>query len=492
MAVAADHPAREKVIRALGITAALRSAARRGYFPRARSHDAEGCKNGSDYGSLTSQPLSILYDLDVWDGMLKTCADAFGPGCMHTLAIKGSPITALMKRAVEVGFGLECASIGEVVHAQAAGCPPERIVFDSPCKTHAEIKHALQHGMHVNLDNFEELRRCDEIRCGLPTATGNVGLRLNPLCGTGTIAALSVSVADSKFGVSRKSEAEFVAAFRKYQWLNCVHVHVGSGGMGTSVLVEGVRIAVDLAMKINEKVGRRQVTVMDIGGGLSAGYASDEHPAFKEYTTALRQNVPGLLRGGDCSVEPLFDQVITEFGQALAAKTGFVASRIQYMKETADNAAQIAISHIGADLCVRQCYTQQHKRRVEFYDADTCAPITKRRKSDDDAETGDVQTHVGGPLCFQGDFIAKDLSAPPLRVDDFVVMREGGSNTLALFSRHCSRMAPVVLGYRLLPSTNDRADGAGSEGGADVQVLKPQETLESVCAFWGAPAPVEQ
>ena len=37
--------------------------------------------------------------------------------------------------AKEEGFGGECASIAEAVHALSTGIKPEDVVFDSPCKT---------------------------------------------------------------------------------------------------------------------------------------------------------------------------------------------------------------------------------------------------------------------------------------------------------------------------------------------------------------------
>ena len=37
------------------------------------------------------------------------------------------------------GHGVECACIGEVLHALDIGFPSERIVFDSPVKTIPEL-----------------------------------------------------------------------------------------------------------------------------------------------------------------------------------------------------------------------------------------------------------------------------------------------------------------------------------------------------------------
>jgi len=455
------------MINSRGIGKALARAASAGHLPR------------GDAGSLAHAlvpPVGLFYDLNVWEGGLRTCKDAFGPGFMHAIAMKSNSVSWMLRRALSMGYGCECASVGEVVHALALGCPPEKIVFDSPCKTRSDIALALKHGIHMNIDNFEELRRLAELRQDekFRDSASTIGIRLNPMSGAGTIKALSVSTGSSKFGII--SQDEIVEACVAHPWITCIHVHVGSGGMGTDTLVNGVRTAAELAQRVNAQVGRRQLTTLDMGGGLAADYGSEAMPDFVTYAAKLREAIPGLMRdpnGG--GPEPIFDRVITEFGQSLNAKAGWLGSRVEYVKPTADGSTQVVVNHIGADMCVRQCYTQDHSRRIEFFDGHSFEP--KR-------EGAAVTTNVAGPLCFQGDFVAKDLSAPAMATDDLVVLRDAGANTLSLFSRHCSRFAPRVFGYRL-----------GESGEVEeLNELKAVESAESLLGWWGTemPAPLSQ
>jgi len=437
------------------ITLALRQAKQEGYF-----------KSVQKVGKLFEKPAALVYDLDAWEGNLKTCTDAFGKGFLHAIAFKSNGLAHFMKTALKMGYGAECASIGEVLHAQSLGFPLESIVFDSPCKTRAEIAWSLRHGMHINIDNFEELERVAEIRGSMPTpSTSSVGVRINPLVGAGEIAALSVSTGDSKFGISASCVDEILAVFQKYEWLNCVHVHTGSGGMALETLTNGVKAAVSMALRVN-KQRPGQVTVMDIGGGVPANVLSDlwgteKVPTFPEYADSLRREVPELFTD--------FKTVITEFGQGLNAKSGWLASRVEMVKPTADLTGQIAVIHYGADVCVRQCYTKDHNRRMELYDGETCAP-----------KTGTVmKQHIAGPLCFQGDMLKKDLQAPKLEIDDFVVMRDTGANCLSLFSHHCSRQVPAVIGYR------------PSEPGSKIVVIRQPDGFAPTAAFWGGSVPEE-
>mmetsp|Transcript_121356 Transcript_121356/g.214001 ORF Transcript_121356/g.214001 Transcript_121356/m.214001 type:complete len:502 (+) Transcript_121356:70-1575(+) len=449
------------------ISAVLRRAVNDGFLPSVDST-----------GGLLQKPVALIYDLDAWEENLKICAKAFGPGCLNAIAVKSNPLASMLKRALALGFGAECASIGEVLHAQAVGFPAERIVFDAPCKTRAEMTWALRHGIPLNIDNFDELERIAALHAELPQIPGAViGLRINPLVGAGEIAALSVSTNDSKFGISSSHANEIIAAYERYQWLNCLHVHTGSGGMALQTLVGGVRKAVDLALLVNKTLGRQQITVLDIGGGLPANYASDawgteKVPTFEEYAEELRRELPGVLLGDDCD-KGLFDKVITEFGQSLNAKAGLLASRVEYAKPTADGDGQIAVVHFGADTCPRQCYTKDHSRRIELYDGSTFAPKSGTS----------VRQHIAGPLCFQGDMLVKNFLSPKLSVDDFVVLRDTGANCLSLFSRHCSRQAPRALGYRV------RSIGEREIEVTELQELKPAESFSSLCGFWGGDVP---
>ena len=144
-----------------------------------------------------------------------------------------------------------------------------------------------------------------------------------------------------------------------------------------------------------------------------------------------------------------------------------------------------AVPPSQASECVRQVYGgPAHARRIEAYRADG-----SRFEGPDAAgcygaplnANGTGKYGVGGPLCFQGDFVAKGIALPPVGQGDYIVMKDAGANTLSLFSRHCSRLCPAVWGYRWDPK---RA------GLAAMFELKPREALSSVSQFWGAAVPI--
>ncbi|KXJ11867.1 uncharacterized protein LOC110242973 [Exaiptasia diaphana] len=409
-------------------------------------------------------PCALFFDLDEFEANLQRAKDAFGEGFLHAMAIKANPIHEMIKICKQKGIGTECASIGEVINSLEAGIDPKNIVYDSPVKTRPELEFALKNGLHVNTDNYQELEVISEIMKDISNFQGTVGLRINPVMAAGDIKELSVSTTDSKFAVplTESSREEVIGWFVERPWMTCVHVHIGSQSYGVAGLCQGAKSAVDLALDINKRVGRNQVDVIDIGGGMGVNRKDDSiSPTFQEYADCLEKTVPQIFPS-----KGIFKKIITEFGQALNAKAGWIASQVEYTKKIPDSDHTIALIHVGADMCMRTCYVphvDKYKRRVEVFDS---SGIKKSGK--------EAPHNIAGPLCFAGDVVSRDIILPQIEKGDFVILHDCGANSVSTFSRHCSRFVPPVIGYRV----------KGDE--VHFQTLKDAETIEQNLAFWGA------
>ncbi|MFT5357931.1 MAG: diaminopimelate decarboxylase [Polyangiales bacterium] len=406
-------------------------------------------------GHLEGERSLFVHDLERMASQLAQLTDAFPSSALHAVAVKANPVLGVLRHLVSLGAGLECASHEEVMLALAAGCAPARVVFDSPAKTDEELAYALNLGIHLNLDNFEELRRVAQ---HVPTGgrpAGHVGLRINPQVGGGTIAATSVAGTFSKFGLPiRSRRAEIIDAFARYPWLDGLHVHVGSQGCSIDQLVAAVKIAWELKEEI-ESLRAAPVTELDIGGGLPVAYVQgDTPPELETYVAMLRAEVPGLFQGSADAAPP---RLITELGRAIHAGSGFAVSRIEYLKE--EEGKRVAVIHLGADAFMRPVY-QPESWRHEFL----VLTADGRQKTSDTLEP----VTVVGPLCFGGDVLARDILLPALEPSDLLVVRDCGAYTLSLWSRHCNRGLPKVVGLE----------------GTKIHVLKKRETAQDVVAFW--------
>eukprot|EP00117_Sycon_ciliatum_P030583 scpid56560/ scgid3604/ Diaminopimelate decarboxylase len=422
-----------------------------------------------DDGTTSPPPMALFIDVNALKENFENCKKAFGDGFLHAMAIKANPVSRCIKMAVEAGIGIECASIAEVMHGLRCGCPEEHIVFDSPVKTRPEIDYALAHNVHLNIDNWQEMDVVAEAYNKVKDTTKAViGVRVNPVVGSGSMAIFSTCTATSKFGVTILDDAvreRFIAKVSSTPCITCLHVHVGSMGCKLELMAEGVQKTVQLALDINKRAGFDQITVLDVGGGLPANVDTEETtPTFEEYVKALKDVVPEMFPG-----KGPFKRVITEFGQAFNCKSGWIASRVEYDKEVGDE-THLPLIHAGADILMRTCYLAdmpKHQKRLFVYG------------SNGDIKEDDVCLQdIGGPLCFSGDVVAKQRQLPRANRGDFVVLRDCGANSISIFSRHCSRLAPPVYGYVVV------------DGKAQLTIFKESERVDDILHFFGGTAAV--
>lgn len=373
---------------------------------------------------------AVFHDLDRLEARLSELRRAFPADTLHAVAIKANPLVELLRVVVQAGAGLEAASWEEVQLALAAGCPADRIVFDSPAKTDRELRAALELGVWLNADHGSELARLEAL--GAPKKA-RIGLRVNPQLGTGTIAFTSTVGRASKFGVPL---SEAPALVERYGFVSGLHVHTGSQGVGLELLAAAARatarVAVDLGLEW-----------VDIGGGIPVRYtqADPEPPTLAEYGEAMA-DLPALKR-------------ITELGRSLHAGTGWAISRIESVKDV--DGTPTMVVHLGADFLMRRVY------RPDDWDHTFVVLDPDGRP-----KAGSAEQDIAGPLCFAGDLLARKRPLAPAEPGDLLLIRDCGAYTLAMWSRHCNRGLPPVWGYR--------ADG--------LQPLHRGETAEDVARFW--------
>jgi diaminopimelate decarboxylase len=384
-----------------------------------------------------------------------------GVAVTHTFAVKAASLVPVLALLGACGLGAEVASPGELALARAAGIPADRTVLDSPAKTVAELREALASGIAVNVDNPQELARVDALRNAAPSASP-VGLRVNPQVGTGTIGAMSTATATSKFGVALRDPGALEWVLRAYAerpWLSRLHTHTGSQGVPLDLMAAGVRAAYELAERINAAAGRRQVTTLDIGGGLPVNFGSDEvTPAFADYADLLRTEIPGLFDGR-------YD-LVTEFGRSLLAKNGTVLARVEYAKSAGGR--PIAVTHAGAQVATRTVFVPDAwPLRVLALDGEG-----------GEKEGEPVVQDVAGPCCFAGDLLAVGRALPLLEAGDHVALLDTGAYYFSNHFAYNSLPRPAVYGYTAHP-----------DGRVDFAPARAAQTLNEVVAESGGPLP---
>ena len=381
---------------------------------------------------------------------------AFPSHFMHTFAAKANPMSSALALVKAHGMGCEVASAGELEQAIRAGFEPEKIIYDEPAKTMASLSNVLGRGIRLNIDNFQELERVRTL-IGDSGSNSQVGIRINPQVGAGKIAAMSTANKSSKFGIALEDEGNRKAIVDCYcanPWLTALHVHVGSQGCSLNLMAAGIRKTIDLAAEINAVTGRRQVTVIDIGGGLPVNFSSDQiSPDFGEYAQLLRRQVPELFSGEYT--------VITEFGRSILAKNGFIASRIEYTKSSGGK--QIALSHAGAQVATR----------TVFMPDDWAIRLSVFAPSGEPKAGNEVLQDVAGPLCFSGDMVGTGRMLPLIEPGDYVVLHDTGAYYFSNPFYYNALAAPAVYRAEI------------DEGFVKFTVWRRQQTVDDMLAVIG-------
>ena len=420
------------------------------FHSRISANEAETiwrCANAQGFLAKDSRSL-VVHDMGNLQNRLTRLKQAFPDTALHAVAIKANPLVEVLKFCVQNDCGLEAASIEEVHLAIAAGAEAHKIVFDSPAKTTGEIEFCLNKGIHLNANGFGELNRIAK-QYDAGSHRSNVGIRINPEISSGSIGITSVGNVGSKFGVSiSKQHSQILESFERFEWLNGLHVHVGSQGCTLDQLCESVQ-KIDLLKKQIEAKTSRKINFVDIGGGLPAIYqTSASSPSPQAYASRLRADQADLWR--QC-------QLITEFGRCIHAGCGIAFSRVEYVQQRAENQFEATV-HLGADFLLRPVYrSAEWKHEFLLLDSDG------QLKSETSAATT-----LNGPLCFGGDVIARDISLGIPEPGDWLAIRDCGAYTLSMWSRHCSRGIPGVAGY---------FDGK-------MQWLRQQETAKDLVRYW--------
>lgn len=416
---------------------------------------------------------------------------------IHAIAIKTNPHKEVLKKLVTWGFGLEAASYEELLLAEAAGIQPCKLVFDGPVKRTKEIKKCNEKfpGLNININCLQELERfpiADE--CDL-----KIGIRINPMVDTGAPAVYHVSGDDSKFGVPISEKEAILGAILKYK-ITTLHVHAGSSMKYLEQSTLAVKKVVDLALEANSLLAQkcdRRITAIDMGGGLLPENLSEKAMAYTRLESAKQRF--DLSKSGESvstmhayanmlrkEVPQLFTDftLITEFGQWVHFNCGFAVSELEYLvpKKT----KQVMYVHLGADYFMRDVYTgKKRDMRLQILGGDDCS--FKGTLCPPSEGSDGALYDLAGPLCVAGDYLMKDLifcgqnkgssdggscnsSDKELPAEgDFMLTLGTGSNSYGMWSRHCSRTIPKVIGVSCMD-----LDVVNGEAEPSLSVLSPR------------------
>ncbi|MGA2790636.1 MAG: diaminopimelate decarboxylase [Candidatus Bathyarchaeia archaeon] len=339
-------------------------------------------------------------------------------------AYKANSHLAICKMLTDLGAGAEVASGGELYAALKVGVPPDRIVFDGPNKSIAELETAIKSRVMINVDSPSEIKKVQVIAKGLGIKA-RIGMRVNPNIPVETHPHLSTAMSQHKFGVSidsMPSVFEF-ASNQDMIEIDGLHVHLGSEILDVRPFDEACRVLLDLSDELLDKFGI-EIRVMNLGGGIGISYTGNETiPFFDEFAdtiaTRLRQE---SNRASELTL-------ILELGRSLVASAGILLTKVGVVKRTP--VANWALVDSGMN----------HLIRPALYDAFHRIAVANKMNS----PNGQENYFIGGPCCESGDVLGKNRTLPFLEEDDILAVMDVGAYGFTMSSNYNSYPRPLVV-----------------------------------------------
>ena len=361
-----------------------------------------------------------LYSAAGFTSQYRRFADAFLPERpLICYAVKANSNLAVLRHFACLGAGADVVSEGELRRALAAGVPPERIIFSGVGKTVAEIKAALDAGIHqINVESVPELQRLSEIAAA-QGRTARIAIRVNPDVDARTHAKISTGRKENKFGVEFGEAIATYALAAELPGIEPVGlaVHIGSQLTDLEPYRRAFERVAELALEL--RALGFSVSRMDPGGGLGVRYHGERILEAASYANLVR-DIFGPLKF-DLAFEP---------GRVLTAPAGLLVSQVLYVKEGSSKRFVIVDAAMN-DLI-----------RPALYDA--WHDIVPLRLPDSRATL--TPADVVGPVCETGDTFAIGRDLPPLAEGDFLAFTAAGAYGAVMSTTYNSRLlVPEVL-----------------------------------------------
>ena len=341
---------------------------------------------------------------DAWDSALD------GVPHLVCFAVKANSNLGVLNLLARRGAGFDIVSGGELERVLAAGGEPSRIVFSGLGKTAAEMRRALEVGIHCfNVESAAELERLQQVAAELDIKAP-ISLRVNPDVDAKTHPYISTGLKENKFGIDI---AQAPAVYRRAAELSHIDIcgvdcHIGSQLTDDTPFID----ALQRLLQLIDGLAAEGITIrhLDLGGGLGVTYRDETPPSPGTYLAKVREALAG--RNLTLVFEP---------GRSIVANAGVLLTRVNLLKPTEHKNFAI-IDGAMNDLI-----------RPALYSAWMGIDAVKPR-SDVAAQAWDLV----GPVCETGDFLGKDRELA-LAEGDLLAVRSAGAYGFVMSSNYNTR-----------------------------------------------------
>lgn len=335
---------------------------------------------------------------------------AFGwnKGFKEYFAVKATPNPFIMNILKEMGCGMDCSSMTELMLAGACGFRGEDIMFSSNDTPPEEFAYARKLGAVINLDDITHIECLEQSLGSIPET---ISCRFNP----GGVFKVSNDImdhpGDSKYGMTKPQLFE---AFRTLKAKGAkhfgIHAFLASNTVTNEYYPMLARILFEVAVELWEETGAH-ISFINLSGGIGIPYRPDQEPN-------------DILAIGD-GVRRVYEEVLvaagmedvalcTELGRFMLGPYGALVTKAIHEKHTYKE-------YVGVDACA------VNLMRPAMYGA--YHHITVMGKED---EPCDRVYDVVGSLCENNDKFAIDRCLPSIGKGDLLFIHDAGAHGFSM------------------------------------------------------------
>ena len=321
-------------------------------------------------------------------------------------SVKSNSNKILLKEIGKMGLGADVVSIGELVRALKSGIRSNKIVFSGVGKTANEIDYAIKKKiLLINTESKSEILEIEKI-AKYQKKTVDIGIRLNPNIDAETLNQISTGKKENKFGVLEKSFINLVNYCKKSKYLNlkCLSVHIGSQILN----IKPYQKMLSVLEKIIKKT-KYHFEYIDLGGGMGIDYKNNNKKLDLIKYSSLIKNFQ--IKNNS--------KIIFEPGRSIIGNSGFLISKIVYIKE-GHKKDFIILDAAMNDLMRPALYKATHR----------IIPVHKKNN-----KTKKIYEFVG-PICESTDKFLTIKNFQKLYEKDLIVICDVGAYGMSLSSNY--------------------------------------------------------
>ena len=338
----------------------------------------------------------FCYDLDSLESQIADMKSKMDSNSISVwYSLKANPLSSIVSRFVEKGFGLDVSSEGEIDQAIRSGCAPRHILLEGPGKSKRCLQYAVNQGVEtVVLESINQAQWLNDIA----KAAGKkikVLLRfqlpaLDPHTGQEDITAFGIYPQDWIDFNIHKCQWLDVQGVHIFQWNNVLDIY-RLRGIWYQALMNAREICAQAKIPMN---------VVDLGGGIGIPLKSKEK--FIDFAD-INKTLMDIKRDFNLT------KIWLRLGRYSIGEHGTYVTRIIDRKSVMGKEILVmegGINHVSRVAMGKQGY-----------------PIELLRSST--APMKEFQLH--GPLCTARDRFGSFMLPADIAVDDWVVFTHIGA-----------------------------------------------------------------